>query len=324
MGVTYTVWADVLWLVNFMADAVLLWSAGRFGGYVVRLPRILLAAALGAFYGVGVLHPLLAPLYLLPLPLLCSLLMLWLAFGRMRLRRFGRLVACFYLLAVILGGTTLAVRYLLGGWLMQALQTVRLVWLLPGLLAVISLALLGVKFWRRSLRQNGRLVQAEISFDGRRVRLPCFLDSGNSLIEPVSGRPVLPVELAAVEKLLPQVLCDELWQAYQQEGMEFRAYQLLLKMRGLPWGGRLALVPYAAVGSHGGLLLGFVPDEIKLILADGQVVQPTTVPMLTPLFAALNGVCGAKALLNPDVLWESLDGIEDCGEYRAEEGRLMA
>ncbi len=321
MGVTYTVWADVLWLVNFMADAVLLWSAGRFGGFVVRLPRILLSASLGAFYGVGVLYPLLAPLYLLPLPILCSLLMLWLAFGRMRLRRFGRLVAYFYLLAVILGGTTLAVRYLLGVWL---LDTVRLVWLLPGMLAVMLLALLGVRFLRRSLRQNGRLVQAEISFDGRQVRLPCFLDSGNSLIEPVSGRPVLPVELAAVEKLLPQVLCDELWQAYRQEGLEFRAYQLLLKMQGLPWGDRLALVPYATVGRTGGLLLGFVPDEFKLILADGQVVRPMGLPVLTPLFAGLSGVCGAKALLNPDVLWESLDGIEDCGEYRAEEGRLMA
>ena len=323
MGVTYTVWADVLWLVNFMADAVLLWSAGRFGGYVVRLPRILAASMLGAFYGVGVVHPLLAPLYLLPLPILFSLLMLRLAFGRMKLRRFGRLAACFYLLSVILGGTTLAVRYLLGVWPMQALQTVRLVWLLPGMLAVMSLSLLGIKFWRRSLRQNGRLVQAEISFDGRRVCLPCFLDSGNSLIEPVSGRPVLPVELAAVEKLLPPMLRDELWQAYRQEGMEFRAYQLLLKMQELPWGGRLALVPYAAVGRSGGLLLGFVPDDFRLILADGQVVRPALVPVLTPLFAALSGVCGAKALLNPDVLWETLDGI-DYGDGVVEEGRLMA
>ena len=320
MGVTYTVWADVLWLVNFVADAVLLWSAGRFGGYVLRWPRILSAAALGAFYGVGVLLPALSPLYLMPLPIICSLLMLWLAFGRMKLKRFGRLAACFYLLAVILGGTTLAVRYLLGAW---AMSPVRLVWLLPGMLAVITLALLGIRFWRRSLRQNGRLVQAEISFDGRKVCLPCFLDSGNSLMEPVSGRPVLPVELAAVEKLLPPLLGDELWQAYRQEGMEFKAYQLLLKMRELPWGGRLALVPYFSVGRSGGLLLGFVPDDVKLILVDGQVVRPALVPVLTPLFAGLRGVCGAKALLNPDVLWEALDGI-DYGDGVVEEGRLMA
>lgn len=295
---TYTVYADILWLVNFGLDWVLLAATARFGGFICRWWRLGLSAALGAFYGVGLLFPALAVFYVMPLPVAFSAVMLLAGFGRMRLRRFGWLLLCFYLLSFAMGGTALAVRFLLGRGLAGALSAG---WLLPAVALAGGLAALGVGCFRRALRQSGLIVSAELTYEAKRLKVACFLDSGNKLREPMSGRPVLLLELAAAAKFLPADLYTGLYQglARQTGGGEFRPYQLWLSLQEQDFARRLCLIPYAGVNEAGTLGLGFLPDEVSYRLADGRRITPKEAPVIMPVAGRLKGLAAARALIDP-------------------------
>lgn len=299
----YTIYADVLWAVNFLLDLVILWSTARFGCFLTSWPRLVLAAALGAFYGVGLLFPALAPLYAWPLVILASVLLLIAAFGLLPWRRFAWLMACFYLISVCMGGLTLALVWSLG-------ERLSAVWLLPALLLSAALARLGVGGFRRMLRRFGLLCRAEISFDGQKASLNCFLDTGNNLRDPVRQRPVMLVELAALRRVLPAALWRQLSLLYKNEGENARPYQVWLQCQNFAWSKRLLLLPFSTVGEKNGLLLGFVPEKISFRLADGRIVQCAQEVVLGLSPMPLRGLKGCRAIIHPEALLVDEVGAE--------------
>ena len=54
---TYIIYADVLFLLNFLLDFALLWASGRFLRFKIKYWRLFLASLIGALYGVGILIP---------------------------------------------------------------------------------------------------------------------------------------------------------------------------------------------------------------------------------------------------------------------------
>jgi stage II sporulation protein GA (sporulation sigma-E factor processing peptidase) len=170
------------------------------------------------------------------------------------------------------------------------------------------------------MTRAGMQVQAEIRFGKRSVVVPCFLDSGNCLREPVHGSPVLLAEIAAVADILPPELVVGLRELYEMDnvgklarklGEQVRPYQLLLDCRKYDWGGRLLLIPYASVctgstGAGGGLLLGFAPENVSFCLPDGTRRQPTEQPVLALYPQALRGLQGCRALVHPACVFGEL------------------
>jgi stage II sporulation protein GA (sporulation sigma-E factor processing peptidase) len=324
----------VLWLVNFLLDLVLLAGTARFGAFATTWLRLVLTAAFGGLYGVGLVFPRLAVLYVFPMPIIFSLLMLAAAFGRLSRRRFLRLVGCFYLLSFAMGGVVIGVRALLG---QSMLAGVSAFWLVFAMLPAVCLGALGVGAFRRALGRSGLQVRAEIRFGGKRVALPCFLDTGNCLREPVHGRPVLLAELSGVDNILPSELAQGLQEVYEvkkKSGERVRPYQLLLDCRKYDWGERLLLIPYASVctgsvGADSGLLLGFVPDDVSFCLPNGTRRCPSEQPVLALYPQSLRGLQGCRALVHPDCVFGELicDGINENGnmdEMGEMEGRLGA
>lgn len=308
MLLVYTVYADVLWGINFVLDLAILWATARFGCYLTSWPRLCAAAALGAFYGVGLLFPALAPLYAWPVAVGVSILLLLAAFGFLPWRRFGWLLASFYLISCAMAGLTLALRAMLGWGFGESVASV---WLLPALLLAIGLGRLGVGGFRRMLRRFGLASQVSINIGSQKVNLNCFLDTGNKLRDPVKQRPVMLVELTALRRVLPAALWYKLAALYKKEGENARPYQVWLECQSFDWAGRVLLLPFSSVGESGGLLLGFVPDRLDFRLADGRSVQcaQDVVLGISPL--PLYGLKGCRAIINPEallvdeaILWE--------------------
>lgn len=295
----YTVYADVLWAINFLLDLAILWATARFCCVLTSWPRLLLAAALGAFYGVGLLFPALAPLYALPVVFLLSVLLLLAAFGFLPWRRFAWLLASFYLISALMGGLVLALRSLLGWGLGERAAAV---WLLPALLLAAGAARLGVGGFRQMLRRFGLLSRVEIYFDGQKVCLSCFLDTGNNLRDSIQKRPVMLVELAALRKVLPAALWHHLAELYQKEGENARPYQVWLNCQSFEWSNRLLLLPFSSVGESHGLLLGFVPEKLQFQLADGRNVECAQEIVLGISPLPLRGLKGCRAIIHPEAI----------------------
>lgn len=223
------VYLDVVILLNFLVDFLLLLGTNRLCGYPMGWGRAALAAGLGGIYGGVCLLPgfTFAGNFLWRCVSLA--LMAVIAFGLTGSALRRGLV--FALLSMALGGVALGLGD--GGF-----------WaLVAGAACIFALCALGFRG-----RIGGKnYVPVELSYGENRVRLTALQDTGNTLRDPVTGKPVLVIGADAAHKLT---------------GLSRQQLQNPVESMGALPG--LRLIPYRAVGKSGGLLLAMRLRDVKI------------------------------------------------------------
>lgn len=193
------IYADSLFFLNFVIDYLLLLATGRICSLPLRRWRLALSAAVGGIYAVAaVLWPQLAGLPMVKLAFGAGLV--GLAFGRERL--FLRRLLVFFVVSAAFGGAVHAACSLAG------LSAVGRVYIPVSLrVLVLSFALcyagLTLVFSGSDKRAARQLCRVDVKLEDKSVSFPALHDSGNELIDPVSGRAVLVAEAAAIAPLFP-------------------------------------------------------------------------------------------------------------------------
>lgn len=225
-----TVYMDVLMLLNFAVDLCLLLGTNRLSGHPPGIGRAAVAAGVGSVYAGACLLP--------GFSFLGNFLWRLVSWGLISAIAFGvgqsgiRRGVLFLFLSMALGGIALCLDK--GGFWALVLASV----------GVCLLCLVGFRG-----RAGQQYVPVTICHEGRCVSLMALVDTGNTLIDPVTGCPVLVVEAASAKALLP-FAAGEL--AHPLETMLSRKHQ------------NLRLIPYTAVGQPGGFLLAIRPDSVRI------------------------------------------------------------
>lgn len=255
------IYVDTLFLLNALVDYLLLLGAARLAGEPLRRLAFALGAALGGAYAVAIFLPGMGFLQGMPCRLAVLALMCVIAYGGGR--RLLRQSLLFLALSCALGGGILMVALLggrgltLSGGVLYSAMDLKLVLLsAAGCYAAVTLVFRGLG---RHTAPAGELVPVRVVLAGRGVELTALRDTGNTLTDPATGRPVLVAEGAALLPLLPPGVLEEKELANPVACME--------KLRAGPLAGRARLLPYRAVGVERGLLLALRPDEVWV---DGQ------------------------------------------------------
>lgn len=225
------VYLDLLILLNFLVDLLLIMGTNRLSGHPMGLKRALPSALLGGIYAGACVLPGFGFLGNILWRLVCLGLMGIIAFG---LSQSGlRRGVLFVFLSMALGGIAMGLGN--GGFWSLVLSAG----------GVCFLCLVG--FRGRAGAQH--YVPIAIHHGGQTVSLTALVDTGNTLRDPVSGRPVLVVDVASASKLLP-LTHEQL--AHPVETLA------TAKLPGL------RLIPYSAVGQSAGLLLGIRADRVEV------------------------------------------------------------
>ncbi len=248
-----TVYLDARFALDLAVNYCLLACAVRLEGGTLRRRRLLLAAGLGAGYGVLTLLP---GLGLLGHPVGAALAaagMLLAAYGPSdRLLRRG---ALFLVLSCAFGGVLVLVSLARGspaggGGLLGPSLGMRGILIAAALsYGTLSLAL-GRQFSRT--QAGGGLCALTLTKGENTLRLLALIDTGNTLRDPLTGEGVVVLDCGQAGALLPQ-LSDVPPQAFQHP------VELLARFAGEDLG--LRLLPYQAVGVPCGLLLAVRLDE---------------------------------------------------------------
>ena len=257
------VYIDLLFLLNLIANYLLLLAAGRIAGTALVRWRIGLGATAGALYAVLVFLPGLEWLAFWPCKLACGAGMVLIAYSRERYLL--RVTVLFFGASAALAGAVLGLE-LLGsvsltlehGVFYSQLDLRLLLLLFAACYFVLSL------FFRRAGRYSGReLVQLEVTLEAGAAALTALVDTGHSLTDAVTNRPVVVAEAQALAGLLPG------WADAS------RPVQSLERCHAA--GSRQArLVPYRAVGVECGLLLALRAQGVK---ADGKDLGPLLIAL---------------------------------------------
>ena len=251
------VYLDAFLVLNFVVNYLLLACAGKLDGEPVGRGRTALAAALGAAYGGLALLP---DWGFLEHPVCkagAAVLMLLAAFGRSeRLLRTG---ALFLVLSCAFGGALLLVAMVRGGdpgtgGLLGPSLGMRGILIAAALsYGMLSLLLRG-QF--AHTRTGGELQELTLSRQGRSVTVLALRDTGNTLQDPVTGRPVVVIEGEKLQTLVPEL------PVLDRQSLS-HPVDLLRDLEGELGGLRLQLLPYRAVGVECGMLLALRVDRAR-------------------------------------------------------------
>lgn len=208
------VYVDVLMLLNFLVDLLLLVGTNRLAGYPVGAKRAVLAAVLGGLYGGLCVMPGFTFLSGTFWRLMSLLIMGGISFG-FRVESFRR-TGLFALLSMALGG---AVSGMSGGGFWS---------LVLSAVGICGICLVGLR---------GRLGRQYVTVQVENCRFTALVDTGNTLTDPLTGQQIMVVSPTVGRRLLQT---DE--QVFAQP---------LKAMERIPG---LRLIPYHAVGCSGGVL----------------------------------------------------------------------
>ena len=251
MGSMDVIYADELFALNGIIDYLLLLSAARLRGGVLRRGRFALAAVLGGGYALAAVLPGLAWLQSLGIKLALSLAMAWIAYGGGA--GLWKSWACFLGLSTAFGGAVYGASLLAGGAGGPVPVSLRVLVLSFG----VCYAALRLFFGRFLERRERAVVPVEVELGAGRAVFRALRDTGNGLYDPVSGRHVLVADTAALACLFPA--------GVPLPGPEESPPQVFRRLSPLPpFRGRLRLVPYSAVGTDRGLLVCFRPDRLTV------------------------------------------------------------
>ncbi len=182
-------------LVNTLTNGLSLWMAARLlGGPNPEWKCVYQASLCGTIYGFAAFLPGLSYLRTVPFVLLSSLCMAKLLFPRLR----PLLVIKAALLVLLCG-------LLLGGFLSWLVMQGISPWLAFGLL---FLSMAGIAFFCGvRIKIPSGVTMVEIFRKGgispEPVHLPAMLDTGNQLVDPITGLPVVVTSSSSLKPLLP-------------------------------------------------------------------------------------------------------------------------
>lgn len=250
------VYLDAYLLINTIFNALTLLLVARVSGHATTWSRLCLSTVVGTVYSLLPLLPYSQITCSWPARLMVLMVMILIAFD---LRTWGQLVRLMlYCLLVVsvLGGAT----YALAANNVFPFKSVKPISSFIVVLAAAIVVMSGTAIWRH-LRTNawkGTLfVPVEVTLNGRELVVKMMLDTGNSLIDPLSKKPVIVVRYGALKSLLPPRVAAVMQQPLDADWIDLQEINT-------DWIARFRLIPFNSIGHHNGWLLAFKPDRIRV------------------------------------------------------------
>ncbi|MDD4689919.1 MAG: sigma-E processing peptidase SpoIIGA [Eubacteriales bacterium] len=232
------IYVDLVFLLNFIVDYLLLNMTGRMIKKEVSTLMLLSGAVIGGFYSILNLLAFDSFFFSGIFKLLFSGALILFTFGIMQFKGFIRALLMFYFVNFAFCGGIYALLSLLNG-ISQALTF--------GVFALYSVIAYIFLFIFDRLRQGTIVknkVKIVISANNKENEINCILDTGNSLYTPFSQKPVVVVEEDKIHGLLNGTFPGE------------------SNLKPIA-------IPYNSIGCRGGIIYGFTP-EYAYILSNGK------------------------------------------------------
>lgn len=281
------IYVDVIFIINFIMDILLLWIVRKILKYKNSIFRLLSGAAIGALGAciLAVLQGLNGLIQFLAAYVVICFAMIIVSFQFRNLAATLKAVAILYITTFFLGGVLNSLYYhsmlgyyfteLIHGRLFQNQNMAYFVLaVLVGTLAV-KIFILTLKNLRSKELQT---YETELTYGDKSVRIIGLLDTGNDLHDPIYGKPVIIAELAALEPLLTvhqknrlQILSDTLdggrtflndrENSLQNSSLQEQEEEFF----------NIMMIPYHSIGKKNGMLPAIVMNRVVIFNGDEKI-----------------------------------------------------
>lgn len=301
-----TIYIDVLVVLNIFVNYFLLLETSFLSKEKTKRIRLLLSSILGGVYSLIILVPKMPLSLSIFLKILFSITIILAAFKIANLKHFFRLFAIFFAVNFIFAGIMLAIELLLkpnrlqfnNGAIYIDISALTLTFLTVICYLIVKII---SKFSKRNSQEN-KIVDLTVEFNNKKITGKGLIDTGNSLCDSFSGKPVIVAQYNFVKDILPNELrlyiksedkmnvnlCDE----YKR---------------------KLRLIPFNSVGG-GGLLNAFKSDNVEIKTETKSIIVKS-------IYIAVNDANLSNgeyvAILNPELLNNNSEEIIKCHQNQS-------
>ncbi|MBS2770766.1 sigma-E processing peptidase SpoIIGA [Anoxybacillus sp. UARK-01] len=262
-----TVYLDVIWLLNFCFDGLLLWLTAIILKRNAVWWRIVAGAFIGSLLVILMFTPLSSYVQTPLGKLLFSLIIVWISFGFKRFRYFFENLFTFYFATFMVGGGMIAVHYflqheiqvttgMLSTYSLGTGDPVSWLFVLVGFPLLWLFSHLRIAGIREKKIRFDSIVDVVLIFDDVSLSLKGLIDSGNQLYDPITKTPVMITCIHEMKDVLPSLILE---QFKRQDDFQWLNDPMFEK-----WSNRLRIIPYRVIGKEQRFLLAIKPDEIMI------------------------------------------------------------
>ena len=297
------IYADIIFFINFFVNGAVLYIAGVLCRKNAKLWRIAAGGAITALLYTALIFTPLAPL----LNIFTSFVILapgiWVSLKPTGWRDFSIMLLAAYVTAFAMGGLAMAGMHIFDGssrhhiWSTYAFGMRSFT--LQNLIVAVLSSFIVLKFAQRHIFKKHLTKQAfcrfKIHLRDKMAELNALVDTGNSLIDPISQNPVIIAEFDKIKHLLPASV-TALFHDENQD--DLTAIAASFAAGGLNT--RIRMIPYSAIGKSG-VIVGFRPDKVEVIEScRGGTLPPATENVIIGICDfALSNDGEYHALMNP-------------------------
>lgn len=294
------IYAEYVFLENFIMNYFILSLTGKFAKFSSKRIKFILASSLGALYAFVIFFPSLHFLFSVLMKIACSMLIIIICFTPYHFKDFFRLIGIFYLITLVFGGAGFALFYfsnfngiVSNGIFYMASISVKNIFISCGVAYILIQFCWG--YIQERLSKEKIFMDVSIEINNEKVDLRGIVDTGNSLVDPISKYPVIIVEYNAIENILPIEIRNILL-----KNQIFNFNQIIAQLNGSSWITRFRIIPYQALGTENGILIGFKPDNV--LIYNDKYYKDIKEIIIAIYNKTLSKTGDYKALLHPDIV----------------------
>ncbi|WP_250277319.1 sigma-E processing peptidase SpoIIGA [[Clostridium] colinum] len=287
------VYIDVLFFINFIMVYFIFFIVNKLNKNKTSLKKI----ALGAFLAT-ILYIL--TIIFVPYNKILSIFIIFfifiisiiISFKPKNIKEFSKLFLMVNIVAFCIGGGSIAIFYYtnFNYFLNFTLQNLPLKFLIISIICTYIIIKIFLSWYKRIFLKKQSFYNITLYKNNTNVSLNALLDTGNTLKEPITKKPVIIAEFVALKPILPENLKVIFYEKQEND---------LYKLMELGHTADIRLIPFKSVGKENGMLIGIKIDKLEIDTENKIILKDAIVAISNFNLSNDNFY---NALLNPELI----------------------
>ncbi|MBS4535404.1 sigma-E processing peptidase SpoIIGA [Clostridium sp. D2Q-14] len=296
------VYAEYLLIENFIINYIILYVTKRFTRPDTSNIRLFISAFLGAIYTLLVFVPGLYFMSNVIAKISISVLIVVIAYNPIKFKSFVKLFTTFYTVSFVFAGGSFALFYLTnskiyfgkGIFYIKDINGFNPIFLIAGIVISLLFFKIAFQYIYAKFKKQDMYINLTIRLQNKKAELKGIVDTGNSLMDPITNIPVIIVEFSAIKKILPNTI-QEIFSKYNEDDLNIIS-EIMYKENEMI---KFRLIPFKSIGKDNGMLLGFKPDEVILDTNEDKKISDIVIGIYNNSLTNDNDYV---ALLHPEII----------------------
>lgn len=252
-----TIYIDLVFLENVFMNCIIIYATAIILKKEIKILRILVGSIIGAVYACIYYISNMQIYSNIILKIILSMVIVYVSLKSRGIKEFFRELLIFYLTSFTFGGVTFALLYFIKPENIvyeqgSLIGVYPLKMILIGGLVGFFLIVISFRSIKNKISKKDLLCNICIIFEKGKVDMKAIIDTGNFLKEPISGKPVIIVEKDVLKNVIPMDVLENMENIINGEKIDDK---FMSKIR---------LIPFSALGTENGLLLGIKPEDFYI------------------------------------------------------------